>query len=104
MRGEPGAGSAAPGGEDHERLIATVDSYIAGAFNGSFTPEDREEIRQDAFVGLEKKRAAEPIRDAEAVLIACAGNAARMRLRCADRRRRRSFDPHDSPETRIPDR
>lgn len=88
-----------PNDEQREQ-ISVVDRYLAGTFNGSFTPEDREEIRQDAFVGLQLKRSREPVADAQAVLIVCARNAALMRLRCADRRRREPFDPL---EAEIPD-
>ena len=91
------------GPEDYREQMATVDRYIAGAFNGSFTPEDREDIAQDAFAGLELTRATKPVKDTEAVLITCARNAAVMRLRSADHSRRHSFDPQDSPEARIPD-
>ncbi|MCA1701271.1 MAG: sigma-70 family RNA polymerase sigma factor, partial [Actinobacteria bacterium] len=90
--------------EDYRAQIAAVDRFLASAFkNKSLTPEDREDIRQDAFAGLELQRSRKPVEDTKAVLITCARNAARMRLRSHDHNRRDTFDPLDPDTVGIPD-
>lgn len=82
----------------------TLDRYLAATFGTSLSPSEREEIRQQAFVGLVgERRKGTKVENDEALLVTCARNAAYSILRSADRRRRRPFNPQDSPEARLPD-
>jgi len=84
---------------EYREHAATVDRYLAGTFGTALAADERETLRQQAFVGLADgiAKGAE-IRNTEAMLIACARNAAYSLLRSADRRRRFTFDPQNSPE------
>lgn len=90
--------------DEYREHAATVDRYLAGTFGTALAADERETLRQQAFVGLadEIDKGTE-IRSTEAMLITCARNAAYSLLRSADRRRRYTFDPQDSPESRRPD-
>jgi RNA polymerase sigma factor (sigma-70 family) len=90
--------------DEYREHAATVDRYLAGTFGTALAADERETLRQQAFVGLADEIAkGTEIRSTEAMLITCARNAAYSLLRSADRRRRFTFDPQDSPESRRPD-
>jgi RNA polymerase sigma factor (sigma-70 family) len=91
--------------QQYRRYAAAIDRFLLCTFGTAFSTHDREELRQDAFAGLETARArGGAIRNEEALLITCAANAAKSRLRSNDRYKRHSFDPLDSLEARLPDR
>ena len=82
----------------------TLDRYLNATFGTALSTAEREETRQQAFVGLATEYAkGVEIESTEAMLITCARNAAYSLLRSADRRRRKPFDPQDSAEARLPD-
>jgi RNA polymerase sigma factor (sigma-70 family) len=90
--------------QEYREHAATLDRYLNGTFGTALSQAEREEARQQAFVGLATEYAnGVEIQSTEAMLIACARNAAYSVLRSADRRRRKSFDPHDSAEARLAD-
>ncbi len=90
--------------EEYRRHAATLDRYLAATFGTALSRDEREGVRQQAFVGLasEISKGVE-VHNTEAMLITCARNAAYGILRSADRRRRKTFDPHDSREARLSD-
>lgn len=90
--------------QEYREHAATLDRYLNGTFGTALSQAEREEARQQAFVGLATEYAnGVEIQSTEAMLIACARNAAYSVLRSADRRRRKTFDPHDSAEARLAD-
>lgn len=90
--------------DEYREHAATVDRYLAGTFGTALAADERETLRQQAFVGLADEIAkGTKVQNTEAMLITCARNAAYSVLRSADRRRRFTFDPQDSPEARQPD-
>lgn len=96
--------SKRPGGGEYRDHVGAVDRFLAANFSSALGADERAEVRQDAFLALFREQSqAVRIKNEEAFLIKCARNAALSRLRSADRRRRWSFDPHDSPEARLPD-
>ncbi len=90
--------------DEYREHAATVDRYLAGTFGTALAADERETLRQQAFVGLADEIAkGTNVQNIEAMLITCARNAAYSLLRSADRRRRFTFDPQNSPEARQPD-
>lgn len=90
--------------DEYREHAATVDRYLAGTFGTALDADEREALRQQAFVGLADEIAkGTDVRNTEAMLITCARNATYSLLRSADRRRRYTFDPQDSPEARRAD-
>jgi RNA polymerase sigma factor (sigma-70 family) len=90
--------------QEYRDHAATLDRYLMATFGTALSPSEREETRQQAFVGLASEQAkGTKIQSNEAMLIVCARNAAYSVLRSADRRRRTSFDPQDSAEARLAD-
>lgn len=90
--------------QQYSEHAAAVERYLASKFGRAFNRHDREDLRQDAFLALERQRArGEPIRSEEAVLIRCARNAAFDRLKATNRRKDHPVDPLDSAASRAPD-
>lgn len=90
--------------QEYRAHIDTVERFVAVRYGTAFKPWEREEICQEAFLGVERERAkGKEIKNTEALLITCAKGVALNRLASADRRRRYSFDPQDSAEARMPD-
>jgi DNA-directed RNA polymerase specialized sigma24 family protein len=88
----------------YRAYTAALDRVLVARFGTSLTPQDREELTQDAFTSVHAARArGTEIRNEEALLVRAAVNAAKSRLRSHDRHRREPFDPHDSPHLHKPD-